>query len=239
MLKIRNLTTGEVIDLVRDAAHTHPEWVHEQCDTCSESELQRMLDSYSLATMAEHAGRADECGIYMPAEGAYEVTNPASAHSFGVYVADSAEAAVLACVRDAGYDSLEAAEHVTGKPVKLVATKLSDAAAFVLRHPDAAGAMDAMMAAGIEGDQDWGSGATTYVMPDGSRVRVSDLDVEALGSSVTLDGKEVDFSAAVALMDDELRAALHNELAPCSDQAFLDAYAAAHAEKFGTDFQVA
>jgi hypothetical protein len=39
-------------------------------------------------------------------------------------------------------------------------------------------------------------------------------------------------------MDDKLRAQLQVELAPCSTQAFMDAYAAAHRAKFGEDFAV-
>lgn len=55
---------------------------------------------------------------------------------------------------------------------------------------------------------------------------------------VILDGSEVDFDAAVNLMDDELRERLHDELAPCSNQEFLDAYIKAHAERFDEDFVV-
>ena len=57
--------------------------------------------------------------------------------------------------------------------------------------------------------------------------------------SVTLNNKQIDFAAAVNLMDDEIRERLHSELAPCSDQEFLDAYVAAHAEKYdGEEFEV-
>lgn len=45
-------------------------------------------------------------------------------------------------------------------------------------------------------------------------------------------GNEVNFEAAVELMDDELREELHQELAPCTEQEFFDSYAKAHAEKF-------
>lgn len=50
---------------------------------------------------------------------------------------------------------------------------------------------------------------------------------------VMVDGREVDFDAAVVLMDDEIREELHGEMAPCGDQEFADAYAKAHARKFG------
>jgi hypothetical protein len=39
-------------------------------------------------------------------------------------------------------------------------------------------------------------------------------------------------------MDNKLRAELQAELAPCSTQVFMDAYAAAHRAKFGEDFGI-
>lgn len=61
-----------------------------------------------------------------------------------------------------------------------------------------------------------------------------------MSKQVTLNGKTIDFDAAVNLMDDEIREDLHNKMAPCTDQEFLDAYVQAHAAKFdGEDFQVA
>ena len=52
-------------------------------------------------------------------------------------------------------------------------------------------------------------------------------------------GDEIDFPAAVQLMDDEIRERLHNELAPCTDQEFFDAYCEAHEEKYGEEFEPA
>lgn len=53
------------------------------------------------------------------------------------------------------------------------------------------------------------------------------------------DGKDVDFEAAVELMDDDLREQLHREMAPCTNQEFYDAYVKAHAAKFnGEKFQI-
>ena len=49
-------------------------------------------------------------------------------------------------------------------------------------------------------------------------------------------GKELNFAAAVNLMDDDIREQLHNELAPCTNQVFFDAYVSAHAEQFGADW---
>jgi hypothetical protein len=48
----------------------------------------------------------------------------------------------------------------------------------------------------------------------------------------------VDFDGAVVLMDKKLRSGLQTELAPCSAQRFIDAYAVAHRAKFGEDFIV-
>lgn len=55
---------------------------------------------------------------------------------------------------------------------------------------------------------------------------------------VTLNGHEILFSAAVALMDDDIREELHSSLAPCEPQEFIDAYARRHEEAFGERFQV-
>lgn len=57
-------------------------------------------------------------------------------------------------------------------------------------------------------------------------------------SKVELNGRQVFFSSAVVLMDDDLREYLHSQIAPCGDQEFLDAYAEAHLAKFGEEFQV-
>lgn len=55
---------------------------------------------------------------------------------------------------------------------------------------------------------------------------------------VTYNNTQVDFEAAVNLMDDEIREALHAELAPCTEQEFFDAYCKAHAEKYSEEFAV-
>lgn len=53
------------------------------------------------------------------------------------------------------------------------------------------------------------------------------------------DGKDVDYEAAVAMMDDDLREQLHREMAPCTNQEFYDAYVKAHAAKYnGEKFQI-
>ena len=56
---------------------------------------------------------------------------------------------------------------------------------------------------------------------------------------VMLNGYEVSFDACVMMMDDDIREELHAELAPCTEQEFLDAYVEQHAEKFdGELFQI-
>lgn len=54
--------------------------------------------------------------------------------------------------------------------------------------------------------------------------------------SVELDMIEAHWDAIVALMDDEVREALHDEIAPCSREEFLEAYEAAHLKKYGERF---
>ena len=51
-------------------------------------------------------------------------------------------------------------------------------------------------------------------------------------------GKQINYDAAVQLMDDEIREELHAELAPCTEQEFFSAYEAAHAEKFGEEWEL-
>ena len=46
------------------------------------------------------------------------------------------------------------------------------------------------------------------------------------------------YEAAVNLMDDEIREELHNEMAPCTDLEFLEAYMERHEEKYGEEFEI-
>lgn len=48
-------------------------------------------------------------------------------------------------------------------------------------------------------------------------------------------GVEIDYVAAVQLMDWELREELAAEIAPCGAQEFFDEYCKRHAEKYGDD----
>lgn len=47
-----------------------------------------------------------------------------------------------------------------------------------------------------------------------------------------------EWDGIVNLMDDEIREALHMELAPCSNQEFFAAYAAAHLAKYGEKWEL-
>ena len=51
-------------------------------------------------------------------------------------------------------------------------------------------------------------------------------------------GALIDYAAAVALMDDEIREELAAELAPCTDQEFFTAYEKAHLAKFGETWEL-
>lgn len=55
-------------------------------------------------------------------------------------------------------------------------------------------------------------------------------------TTVTINGKTVDFAAAVNLMDDEIREELHSAQDWQSDQDFTDAYILAHDARFGEEF---
>lgn len=59
-----------------------------------------------------------------------------------------------------------------------------------------------------------------------------------MANKVLLNGNLVDFDAAVNMMDDEIREKLHNKLAPCTDQEFMDAYVEAHEAKFNERFEI-
>lgn len=55
---------------------------------------------------------------------------------------------------------------------------------------------------------------------------------------ININGTEIDYDAAVALMDDELCEELNGELAPCTEQEFFSSYEAAHAAKFGEEWEL-
>lgn len=51
-------------------------------------------------------------------------------------------------------------------------------------------------------------------------------------------GTEINWDAAITLMDDDIREALHDEMAPCTEQEFFTAYEAAHSAKYGEDWEL-
>ncbi len=57
-------------------------------------------------------------------------------------------------------------------------------------------------------------------------------------TKVMLNNEAVDFEVAVNLMDDTIREQVHAELATCTEQEFMDAYAKAHHEKYGESFEI-
>jgi len=64
--RIRNKQTGEAITISRDVKHVHPTWVHEQCDTQSEGELQRMLDQTNFGDYVKAGCQfQDDSGIFV------------------------------------------------------------------------------------------------------------------------------------------------------------------------------
>ena len=52
-------------------------------------------------------------------------------------------------------------------------------------------------------------------------------------------GVEIDFDAAVNLMNEDICEKLNTELAPCDNQTFFSAYCKAHEEKYGEEFELA
>ena len=55
---------------------------------------------------------------------------------------------------------------------------------------------------------------------------------------INMNGTEINYDAAVMLMDDEILESLHFELAPCTEQEFFTAYENAHAEKYGEEWEL-
>lgn len=49
---------------------------------------------------------------------------------------------------------------------------------------------------------------------------------------------EAGYEAFVNAMDDDLREELHAELAPCSNEEFLERYKEEHEKRFGEEFQI-
>lgn len=83
-----------------------------------------------------------------------------------------------------------------------------------------------------------GAGSIDDLDPDEWTEILQRHDGEGPGAGKVFDdaGWPIDFGAAVELMDDGLREEIHMRMAPCSDQRFMDAYAAEHERRFGEGF---
>lgn len=55
---------------------------------------------------------------------------------------------------------------------------------------------------------------------------------------INANGTEIDYSAAVALMDDDICAELNDKIAPCTKQEFFSAYEQAHEAKYGEEWEL-
>ena len=55
---------------------------------------------------------------------------------------------------------------------------------------------------------------------------------------INANGTEIDYSAAVALMDDDICAELNDKIAPCTEQEFFTAYEQEHADKYGEEWEL-
>ena len=51
-------------------------------------------------------------------------------------------------------------------------------------------------------------------------------------------GTEINWDAAIMLMDEDIRETLHNEMAPCTEQEFFAAYEIAHEAKYGEEWEL-
>lgn len=51
-------------------------------------------------------------------------------------------------------------------------------------------------------------------------------------------GREIDFEAAIALMDDDIREEVAEELCPYTDQRFFNAYLEQHYADYGKEFMI-
>lgn len=66
---------------------------------------------------------------------------------------------------------------------------------------------------------------------------ISELEEELLELYVELpNGRKYALEDIADYLDEELREQVHIELAPCSDQKFIDYYCKLHREKYGEDF---
>lgn len=87
---------------------------------------------------------------------------------------------------------------------------------------------------GIDADEDWNSDHVIQAIDNSIYHDFSSReDAEKWIDEVLL---EENFDSIVALMEDDIREAIHAKLAPCSKAEFLRAYEKAHLERFGEPF---
>lgn len=55
---------------------------------------------------------------------------------------------------------------------------------------------------------------------------------------IELNGRTADFETCVVLMDDEIREEISADLAPCTEQEFIDEYCKRHFTKYGINFEI-
>lgn len=67
-LMIRRFGSLETCTLIDDVRCAHPQWVHDQMGTDSESELQGVLGCYSIEDMVRSAPEEDACGMFVGCE---------------------------------------------------------------------------------------------------------------------------------------------------------------------------
>lgn len=82
-------------------------------------------------------------------------------------------------------------------------------------------------------DHVWGKDTAEWI-------EIGEAEAETIlgGEVVVINGREVDYDAAVNLMDNEIREELHSEIAPCTNQEFINAYIERHRQKFSEEFVV-
>lgn len=79
--------------------------------------------------------------------------------------------------------------------------------------------------------EDYGDPVDSYDRDDDRLLDKADL--------IRMDDGSLQYADVVTmLMDDEIREAIHAELAPCSNQEFFETYCKAHFDKYGVDFIV-
>lgn len=68
--------------------------------------------------------------------------------------------------------------------------------------------------------------------------RTNNKEDKTMTKVINANGTEIDYNAAVALMDDDICAELNGKLAPCTEQEFFTAYEQAHAQKYGEEWEL-